>query len=219
VVEEVNNTIPTTAEGARIFSPARQPPPGLSPNLDHPSFQPFMATGYYNGAGDSSIEEKQLWFNDLYSYEILPTSRPLHSLKSTVSLIELQNRSHKWDRHLEKQIIWRTVPFYSKAITIMNNMILGVLDDDEWKYYIKTHLSHHGTIPFQSTLRVISIPDHGEKLKGVIHRVCWKNGLPTLYNSFWYMKKWSQGIDRYRGRITSLALVRHFWTGPCGVYL
>jgi len=89
VVEEVNDSFPTTAEGAQIFSPARQPPPGLSPNPDHPSFKPFMATGYYNGAGDSSIEEKNLWFDDLYSYEIIPTSRPFYSLKSSPSLIEL----------------------------------------------------------------------------------------------------------------------------------
>jgi hypothetical protein len=63
-------------------------------------------------------------------------------------------------------------------------------------------------------LRVFHIPDHGERMDGVSHRVTWNSGfLPSLYNPFWFYKKWAKDDRSYRAEIKSFGLVRHSWTG------
>jgi len=83
----------------------------------------------------------------------------------------------------------------------------------EWRQYVD-HLSQSGRLPYKMNLRVFHIPDHGERMDGVSHRVTWNSGfLPSLYNPFWFYKKWAKDDRSYRAEIKSFGLVRHSWTG------
>lgn len=90
----------------------------------------------------------------------------------------------------------------------------GTMTDQEWKYYIKVHLSRDGALPYDSKFRLVSVPDHGEKMTEVSHRISWTtSAIPSLYSPFWFLMKWFRGTTLYRSEITSFGLVRHGWTG------
>lgn len=94
------------------------------------------------------------------------------------------------------------------------------MTDQEWRYYIQRHLSLDGAIPFQSKWRGYNVPDHGERMGALIHRVkFYKGSLPTLYNRYWFLKKWVEddGATAYRAEIMSLNLVRQSWSGSVKV--
>lgn len=59
------------------------------------------------------------------------------------------------------------------------------------------------------------MPDHSNRRPETIHRCVWTfPNLPPLTDSpLWYFKKWFEEEVRYRAVVTSLALVRHTWTG------
>lgn len=88
-----------------------------------------MNTGYRHGAGDSCLYEKRAWFDDPYSTELLAVSRPFGSSDDTAVVFseeEMEKRSRQLDLDIERQVIWRAVPYYAKQITIANNMTVGM---------------------------------------------------------------------------------------------
>jgi hypothetical protein len=88
-----------------------------------------MNTGYCHGAGDSSSAEKTDWFEDPYCTEILRVSRPFGCLDVQANVIpaeELQRRFAEWDLNIERQVIWRAVPYFAKEITMASNMVIGL---------------------------------------------------------------------------------------------
>ena len=114
---------------ARIFTPAAKPPPGVPLATTHPLFKPYMNTGYRHGAGDSCLAEKTDWFEDPYSTELLRISRPFGCLdaKATkLSAEQLQCRFSEWDLNIERQVVWRAVPYFAKEITLASNMVVGL---------------------------------------------------------------------------------------------
>jgi hypothetical protein len=114
---------------ARIFSSSAKPPPGVPMNTTHPLFEPHMNTGYCHGAGDSSLAEKTDWFEDPYSTEVLTVSRPFgcQDVQATrLSMEQLRCRFREWDLNIERQVIWRAIPYFAKEITLSSNMVVGM---------------------------------------------------------------------------------------------
>lgn len=88
------------------------------------------------------------------------------------------------------------------------------MTEQEWQYYVQTHLKKDG-YAFSSRWRNYHVPDHGERMGALSHKVEWQSGsLPTFYNPYWYLKKWvEEGNVSYRAEITSFSLVRQTWSG------
>jgi len=108
---------------------------------EHTDYEPWMDTGYYRGAGDNSLLEKQIWFDDPETYELVTRSRPFtclyHSIFST-NLAREEN-ARMLDANIEKQIVWRSVHSYLKTVTMANRLIVGVLSVPDWAWYINYH--------------------------------------------------------------------------------
>jgi hypothetical protein len=103
-----------------------KPLPGKVVGEEHPLFEEWMRTGYVNGAGDSSLYEKRLWFDDPNSSEIIEATRPSSFLKTyRLSIEELQQVSSRWDLNIERLATMRAVPFYCKEVTAASNLIAG----------------------------------------------------------------------------------------------
>ena len=86
------------------------------------------------------------------------------------------------------------------------------MSEQEWEYYIKTHLSQDDKIVYKNNFRLFHVYDHGDRLLGLHHRVTWTGNLLPLYNSYWYFIKWDKEGQRFRSRITSLGLIHHSYT-------
>lgn len=111
---------------------------------------------------------------------------------------------------LEKQVIWRALPYYKKEVAASANLVVATMTEQEWVYYVASF----GINPV-SVFRATSMPDHAQRRPEVIHTCRWSYPrIPGFYSSpFWYMKKWFQKEVRYRAVIKHFALVRHTWTG------
>jgi len=171
LLQEVNTTRWCGTRGQ--YSRAAMPVPGELPSTDHPSFRPFMLTGYLNGAGDSCLEEKKAWLVDRRTTEVLSVSRPFNCLEKDESTDwELRRMAQKSDCHIEKTIIWRAQPGFNKEITSSCHMTAGVWTWCEWRYYIFQHLAKRNS-NFKETFRNFSLKDHGRRVTYAMHYVTW----------------------------------------------
>jgi hypothetical protein len=111
---------------------------------------------------------------------------------------------------IEKQIIWRAIPYYKKEIGASANMVLATMTVQEWSYYVFSL-----EVKPKMSWRSASMPDHASRRPECIHRCQWTypNMPPLSESPLWYFKKWFEGEVRYRAVVTSLGLVRHSWTG------
>lgn len=170
--------------------------------------QDWRIEGYYRGSGNESFASKFAWFADPYSTELVNTTRARDVPDYPIELLNILKAKH--DHTLEKQIVWRAIPYYKKEIGTTANMILATMTVQEWAFYVASM-----EIAPKMSWRSTSMPDHSCRRPESIHRCLWSYpSLPSLTDSpLWFFKKWFEGEVRYRALVTSLGLVRHSWTG------
>jgi hypothetical protein len=87
-------------------------------------YKPWMETGYFAFSGNESFEAKQQWFDNPYSFELLPITRRTVEEGSSDEYLEEMARLLDWK--IEKSLIWRAQPGYKKEITMDTKMIAGL---------------------------------------------------------------------------------------------
>jgi len=116
--------------------------------------------------------------------------------------------------NIERQILGRLLPEFSKSIDVRNQMIVGCYSKEEWDY-IAEELKKEAP-PVSETNKKFRIPDHyGTPIQSSKNFLHWEleQGFPALPSgSFWPYTKWATDKPNiWRGKVISFGLTWNSW--------
>lgn len=155
------------------------------------------------------------WFDSPRTWEI-PHDTIRYDYKKLsmdpITLWYFQQRTLEMSIAIEKRVIFRTLPYYSKHISTKSKLFAVYMDPELWQYFVL--ILSTSVPPKYKSIKKFYLPDHGFRRREYHERVSWVDNLPRLYNHNWNYKKWidTQTYNLWRARIKELHLTWNSYT-------